>query len=183
MGENKNLTNCKVCGKEIAKGVKKCPHCGADQRNWFMKHKILSGIIVIVVIAAINSAVGRNKNAPNPTAPNTPGATSTPAPVINVTAPDLAKAYEDNEVNADKNYKNKTVLISGKVSDIGVVLDQTYVVLSAEKEFAVTQVQCFFQDKPEIDKVATLKKGDNVKIQGVVEGKSMNVSVRKCVLK
>jgi aspartyl/asparaginyl-tRNA synthetase len=95
----------------------------------------------------------------------------------------LAKAYEDNEVNADKNYKNKTVLISGKVSDIGVVLDQTYVVLSAEKEFAVTQVQCFFQDKPEIDKVATLKKGDNVKIQGVVEGKSMNVSVRKCVLK
>jgi uncharacterized protein (UPF0212 family) len=61
MGENKNLTNCKVCGKEIAKGVKKCPHCGADQRNWFMKHKILSGIIVIVVIAAINSAMAEIK--------------------------------------------------------------------------------------------------------------------------
>lgn len=46
------LVACKACEKEIAKGVKKCPNCGKDQRNWFMKHKILTtmGIILIFII-------------------------------------------------------------------------------------------------------------------------------------
>lgn len=50
-----NLVECKACSKEIAKGVKKCIHCGKDQRNWFMRHKILSFIGIIVVISVISS--------------------------------------------------------------------------------------------------------------------------------
>lgn len=50
-----NLVECKACSKEIAKGVKKCPHCGKDQRNWFMRHKILSFIGIVVVIGIISS--------------------------------------------------------------------------------------------------------------------------------
>lgn len=56
------MTNCKACGKEIAKGVNKCPHCGKDQRNFFMKHKIITFILAIVVIAAINSAMNVKKD-------------------------------------------------------------------------------------------------------------------------
>lgn len=52
------MVSCKACNKEIAKGVKKCPHCGKDQRNFFMKHKILTGILVVVLLAAIGSATG-----------------------------------------------------------------------------------------------------------------------------
>lgn len=48
---NKNMTQCKACNKDIAKGVKKCPNCGKDQRNFFMRHKILTGIIIILLIA------------------------------------------------------------------------------------------------------------------------------------
>lgn len=55
------LVNCKACGKEIAKGVKKCPHCGKDQRNFFMKHKIITGILVLVILAGIGSAVNNNQ--------------------------------------------------------------------------------------------------------------------------
>jgi hypothetical protein len=43
----------------MAKGVKKCPHCGKDQRNWFMRHKIMTfigAIILIVIIASIASS-------------------------------------------------------------------------------------------------------------------------------
>lgn len=29
------LVSCKACEQEIAKGVKKCPNCGKDQRNFF----------------------------------------------------------------------------------------------------------------------------------------------------
>ncbi|MCB2296053.1 Ltp family lipoprotein [Clostridium algoriphilum] len=49
------LTKCKACSKDIAKGVKKCPSCGKDQRNWFMKHKIITGIIVIIFIGVLGN--------------------------------------------------------------------------------------------------------------------------------
>lgn len=38
-----NMKNCKACNGEIAKGVNKCVHCGKDQRNFFMRHKIVTG--------------------------------------------------------------------------------------------------------------------------------------------
>jgi len=52
------LVACKTCGKEIAKGVKKCPHCGKDQRNWFMRHKIMTFIGAIILLIIIGSALG-----------------------------------------------------------------------------------------------------------------------------
>lgn len=52
------MTKCKACGADIAKGVKKCPHCGKDQRNFFMKHKIITVVLAIIIIAGIGSALG-----------------------------------------------------------------------------------------------------------------------------
>lgn len=52
------LVECKACNKEIAKGVKKCPHCGKDQRNWFMRHKIMSFIGAIILISIIAAVTG-----------------------------------------------------------------------------------------------------------------------------
>lgn len=178
------MVNCKACGKEIAKGVKKCVHCGKDQRNFFMKHKIITFILAIAILGGIGSAMGGNKN--GTTADNSTETKKTEekkVEAINVSAVDLAKAYEENEVNADKAYKGKTVLTNGTIKDIGVIAGQTFVVLSSGKDFSVTDVQCFFKEKSEIDKIANLKKGDTVKIQGVVDGKSMNVGVNNCVLK
>lgn len=54
------LVPCKACEKEIAKGVKKCPSCGKDQRNWFMKHKILTAIGILVVISILGSLGGND---------------------------------------------------------------------------------------------------------------------------
>lgn len=185
------LLNCKACGKEIAKGVNKCVHCGKDQRNFFMKHKILTAILAIVVLGVIGSAGGK-KDSTTTTATND---TKTEVKeevkpkeevkqeVLKVTAVDLAKAYEENEVKADKDYKDKNVEVVGKIQDIGVIAGQTYVVLSAEKDFAITNVQCFFKEQAEIDKVSTLKKGDTTTIQGKVDGKSMNVGVNNCTIK
>lgn len=58
--ENQNLVACKACGNEIAKGVKKCPHCGKDQRNFFAQHKIISAFLVIYVLAAAGSTLGED---------------------------------------------------------------------------------------------------------------------------
>lgn len=57
-----NIIICKVCGKEISKSIKICPHCGKDQRNFFVKNKIIStiGIIVIlfILVEVLNSSLG-----------------------------------------------------------------------------------------------------------------------------
>lgn len=52
------LVPCKACGQEIAKGVKKCPNCGKDQRNFFMRHKIITFILAVVVIIIIANIGG-----------------------------------------------------------------------------------------------------------------------------
>ncbi|MDQ7095636.1 hypothetical protein REC12_18765 [Desulfosporosinus sp. PR] len=84
------MVNCKACDKEIAKGVKKCVHCGKDQRNFLGRHKIITGILaIIVLIIIVSAASGGDKSktasapAPTPissnaTQPNT--STSTPTP-------------------------------------------------------------------------------------------------------
>ncbi len=176
------MIKCKACGKEIAKGVKKCVHCGKDQRNFFMKHKILTAIVVIVILGAIATAGGK-KDSTNTAATKTETKQEVKEEVLKVSAVDLAKAYEDNEVSADKSYKDKTAEINGKVSDIGVVGGQTYIVLSSGKDMSVTDVQCFFEEQSEIDKVSNLKKGDTVTVQGKIDGKSMNVGVNNCTIK
>jgi hypothetical protein len=65
--ENKNLVKCKACGADIAKGVKKCPHCGKDQRNFFGRHKVLTGfgvIIILIIIISVASSGGSNSTTP-----------------------------------------------------------------------------------------------------------------------
>ena len=96
-----NLVKCKACGKEIAKGVKKCPNCGKDQRNFFFRHKIIS-IIGIIVILGIIGSIGGKKPSTDTNTSTTEAKQEAKEEVIQVSAADLAKAYEDNEVNADK---------------------------------------------------------------------------------
>jgi len=53
------LTNCKSCGKEVAKSAKSCPNCGAKipkpifKRWWFW-------VLVIIILSAIVSGAGGN---------------------------------------------------------------------------------------------------------------------------
>jgi len=180
---------CPKCQENIQLGANKCKHCGADLRNWFVRHKIITGFLVLIALIIIGSAMSDGKELSKD--PNDSSDTTTvqetkkeeAEEVIKISAVDLAEAYEENKVKADKDYKNKTVEIIGNIRDIGVVLSQTYVVLSSGKDFALTEVQCFFSDKEQIEKVAELNKDDTITVQGIAEGKSLNVSVKKCELK
>lgn len=196
------MVNCKACGKEIAKGVNKCVGCGKDQRNFFMKHKVLTGILAIVIIGSIGAMGGEDEAATTTkTAAETKAvatevkpATETKAKateekpaekkveVLKVTTAVLGKAYEDNEVKADTVYKDKTVETSGKITDIAVVLGNTTLTLSTGADFDLG-ITCSFSEQADIDKIAGLSKGDTVTVQGVCDGKSFGVSITDCVLK
>ena len=58
---------CKECGSEVSsKGV--CPKCGKDQRNFFVKHKVITFILAIIVLGAVITTTGGMKNSNNNTA-------------------------------------------------------------------------------------------------------------------
>lgn len=52
------MKKCKSCGKELDNSAKICPGCGLDQRNWFKKHKILTGLAIFIIIGAIGNIFG-----------------------------------------------------------------------------------------------------------------------------
>lgn len=45
------MKKCKECGESISSSAKTCPKCGKDQRNFFMKHKFITFILIIMVLA------------------------------------------------------------------------------------------------------------------------------------
>ena len=53
---------CKSCRKEIDDKATKCPNCQTDQRNWFMKHKIVTGILGIIIFFVLVGAIGGSKS-------------------------------------------------------------------------------------------------------------------------
>ena len=50
-----NLSQCKSCGKEIAKTAKTCPHCGAKNKK---KHPVLLGIVIFAALMIIFGSMG-----------------------------------------------------------------------------------------------------------------------------
>lgn len=52
---------CKECGSEVS-SKRVCPKCGKDQRNFFVKHKVMTFLLVVIVLGAIVGATGENNN-------------------------------------------------------------------------------------------------------------------------
>jgi putative nucleic acid binding protein len=74
---------------------------------------------------------------------------------VSVTAAQLYDAYQDNEVQADMQYKDKRLLVSGRVDKVSKdVMDKPFVSLSTSNMF----MSILAYDMPE-NAVATLRKG------------------------
>lgn len=44
------MKTCKACMKKIDEKATKCPFCREDQRGFFLKHKIISGILLLFLV-------------------------------------------------------------------------------------------------------------------------------------
>lgn len=161
--------------------------------NWRIKSvkKILKWVMIVFVALILITMFTPDSDISTPSGniPSDSGSTPQETPetpeveAIKVSAEDLAKAYVDNEVKADKTYKDNIVEVTGEIKDIGVVFGKTYLVLSSGKDFSITDIQCYFSDQKEIDKIANLEKEQEITITGKVSGKSLNVSIKKCSIK
>ena len=116
---------CKECGSEVSsKGV--CPKCGRDQRNFFIKHKVVTFILVVIVLGMLFGT--SNNNGSKTTLNNeTNGGTTTTT----------TKEYSVGEIYEDSNIAIKYVALDENFTGYNryASVKDGYKVIRAEFEF------------------------------------------------
>ena len=93
-----------------------------------------------------------------------------------VSAKDLFYTYQQNEVSADNNFKDKWFYVEGVVDDIKKdIMDDIYVTLKTGEMFG--NIQCFLDDA---DVASQLQKGQKITVYGKCSGLMMNVLMKDC---
>ncbi len=70
------MKKCKSCQTEIDSKAKKCPHCQSDQRNWFARHPVITGILALIIVFGVIGGLA-NSNSSNNSTQSASGSTST----------------------------------------------------------------------------------------------------------
>lgn len=161
-----NLVKCIACGKEIARGVSKCPSCGKDQRNFPMRHKILTAIGVLFTISVVSRLgnmgnVETKKEVPKATVKET----EKPKPIA-VTTDKLFKELDTNALKASKTYKGKVVEVTGKLSNIDSS-GKYFSLGSMKEEFSFESLACDIEDE-HLDTVMEFKNDQEVTVTGTI---------------
>lgn len=168
---------CKECGNEVSsKGV--CPKCGKDQRNFFVKHKVITFILFIIVLGVIVGVTGESSNTEADTAKtsSTVGQQKNEE-IMEVDYTILHQEYMDNPIAADAKYKGKILKLTGVVEDIDrEIAGNTYVTFNIGGQYSFKNVRITFK-KSEETKVAQFKKGQTITIKGKCNGTLLSTTV------
>jgi len=152
------------------------------KQNWFMKHKVLTGIIVVFVLIGVASSGGDNSSTSNTS--NEDSMVKEEAMVDEamtyeeVSTTEMIAAFDDNQLAAEKMYKDKGVELTAKIKNISEDLMGTPFLslepINAEEYYFGTTVQCMFENS---DDLLSVSNGESVTVQGVVKEQSIGIIV------
>jgi hypothetical protein len=147
------MATCAKCIKVYANEFKDCPHCSG-------KRGIL-GLLAILVIAGIAAWLAWSNSQTAASGNSSSGDDSVSA--MSVTAPELAQAFQANEVAAQKKYGGKVLDVTGTTSgSILDFLDRPVIHLNGISEFLPVQAQF---DKSFGDQLSKLSKGQKITVR------------------
>jgi hypothetical protein len=92
----------------------------------------------------------------------------------------IAADYAANELAADQKYKGKKIVVVGMVEAINKMFGSTSVTLTGDG--IMYSISCFV-NKDQEPGVAKLAKGEEVSIEGTVEGYGISIEMKNCKLK
>lgn len=167
------MKKCNSCQTEIDEKATKCPHCQGDQRSWFRRHPILTGLLVLFIIGMFGSVVNKGGSNPesNQATSQNEQVTVTPTPEatkINVRA--LGDEFDANQVAAANKWKGQLVEFSAEISNItnsGLSFQNV-----TNKAFSMTQISCRIKDKAQL---LPLKNGQTITVRGIVGTQMLGV--------
>lgn len=140
------------------------------KKNWFVRHKIVTGIIVVIVVLGVIGAAGGSKT--DTSTPNT-SQTQEPTKAVEATkisVTELADDFDSNQVAAEKKWNGKLVEFSAVVSNItDSGLSFTNI---GSKQFSLTQISCNVSDKQSL---LSLKNGESVTVKGTIGKQTIGV--------
>ena len=106
--------------------------------------------------------------------------------VVEVSAKEVYKTYDENEVAGDIKYKDN-VLIMERSEVVAVKQDQwkdnaIYVEIVTHPDYDWSSMNCYMS-KDHIEKAAMLKKGDKITIKGLCTGyDGLSVTLEGCTI-
>lgn len=90
-----------------------------------------------------------------------------------MSASDLVNAFEQDEVQAETTYLDKTIEIQGVIRD----KNESGLILNSGND--MVGVLCEFENP---DQLSSLNVNDNVKIKGICTGKLLDVVLTRCIV-
>ena len=84
-----------------------------------------------------------------------------------IEAMQLITAYEKSDTTADAEYRNKILLVSGKIKTLDTAADRYTIVLG--EEASMSSVRCLIDSKY-LNQASGLSVGQSVKIRGAITG-------------
>jgi hypothetical protein len=123
----------------------------------------ISHLALAAAVAATAACNRAPKTSPSTAAP--------PKPVATLSADELVKQYQDNELGADAKYKNKLVEVTGKVGKVGKgLMGHPFVQLGTGQDEDLFGVTCYLTEKG-VEQATKLQPGAAVTLRGTVMGK------------
>jgi pectate lyase len=137
------------------------------------------GLWLVMVLACCNSRESTSR-------PGNTGSTSNPASsstqeggATRISAVDLFNEFKTNRETAAARYKDKTLIVTGKIRTI-VSSGRSVVVNSGERS-DILGVQCLIEEA-ERDRVSSLSQGQDITVIGVYFGKIGHVILKDCAI-
>ncbi len=191
----KRLTTCRDCGEIVSRTAPQCPSCGVRTpcKEQFITQVLVLVFVIPFLIIFTCSLFYPTDNSNHPQTSTNSGSQANygqeepkPVEIIEVNAVDLWNAYRENEVRADLRYGNKTVIVTGTVTEIGkdAWTNRPYITLDVGSQYDLYSVLCIFVNstKNQSD-LALLSEGDTVSICGSCSGLfSYNIEIKNCAL-
>jgi len=137
-------------------------------RTW---KKIMAAILVILVTGAAYGWYLYNKK---------PADTRQQAAAAQTEATALVKSFQQNESMANKQYTDKLIIVSGKVSGRNIDNDG-HATVFLETGDPLAAITCSFYNE-EVKTVKNLPVGSAVRIKGICTGMLTDVILNKCSL-
>lgn len=137
-------------------------------RSW---KKFVAAIAVMLLAGALVGWYLYNKK---------PADTRKQTPTTEIVATDLVKSFQQNEMEANRQYVNKLIIVSGKVAGNNIDKDG-HATVFLDTGDPLAAVTCSFYNE-EAETVKNIPTGTAVRIKGICTGILTDVVLNKCSL-